>query len=166
MNYLQKTKSTLVVYLFLVTSFSYQAMGQVDLIDISISESADTPDLVIIDLQFAIEDDHYIQSNTPADSNMLSTFFEVTAGQGISIQKISYHTATQLMVAGEKSLETVFRNMLTVRMRGSRTKKNITLEGFLFYQMCSVGRCFFPKELNISFGVNTSEQFARVPIEY
>ncbi len=143
MNYLNQIKRLFLSCAGMV--FGTTIIAQVSLNEIKI-ESPIINDHLEIELVFSIEEDYHIQSIHPEDEFLIPTIFTLVNCEEIKIEAIDF-------LSLENDVRDAYRKEFAVLLRGKLRGDKVTIEGAMEYQACDASKCFFPRTMEVSFGV-------------
>lgn len=105
-----------------------------------------------IQLQFEVAEGYHIMTNQDSEEHFITTSLTLKSNEAIQFGTPQFSEAVAYYLEGVEQPLMVFEGvfLVTVSIR-STTAILPALEGELYYQACDKGKCFFPRELEITF---------------
>jgi hypothetical protein len=112
-----------------------------------------------VELSFRVQNNFYIQGNKLKNEYFIPTSLNLRTSDGIAIGDIRYPEAIQYpYIEGDAPLD-IYVNEITITVPVSlivsiRSTNELRLTGSLYYQACSMSKCYYPRDLPFEVQIN------------
>jgi len=146
-----RTHTRLLVVIGLLCSAPAAAQLQrprADVTAVSPAAPATPGSVVVVSLKVRLPKDVHVQADKPKDPSLIATTLSVDAPAGVSVEKISYPAATELIQQGRSDALLVFGPEFEIEARlalaASVAPGELVVPMRLRYQACNDTMCFPP----------------------